>query len=169
MWAMLIPWTKSTTLRHVLRRFFCLDCHNKKSNCERYCSVDYILSNYPSIYVFQVNTWPHTLTTCNQKSILLSEYPKITSHSPSPFYAVANRNDILEITSSTDNDIKAITWYKDGIKITTNKNFSFIGKSKYYILERLVFLRISRFQNWMSHFLAIMNFNFELLDGCCQF
>ena len=67
--------------------------------------------------------------------IPLLEYPRIIWHSPSPFHAIAGRKDILEIKTNTDDDIKDIKWYKDGVEIQMNKNFSFIGTKTYVILN----------------------------------
>ena len=61
------------------------------------------------------------------KLYLVIGYPKITWKPDSPFYAVADKNDILEIKTNDDKKVKDIAWFKDGIPIMESKDYNFLG------------------------------------------
>lgn len=56
-----------------------------------------------------------------------SEYPKITWKPDSPFYAVLDTNDILEIKTNEDGKVKDIAWFKDGRPVVESKDYNFLG------------------------------------------
>ena len=57
----------------------------------------------------------------------LVDYPKITWKPNSPFYAVEEKNDVLEVKTNTDDGVTGIEWFKDGVPITESSHFAFIG------------------------------------------
>ena len=67
------------------------------------------------------------LVTTLPKLLLVLGYPKITWKPASPFYAVADKNDILEIKTNDDKKVKDIAWFKDGIPIMESKDYNFLG------------------------------------------